>query len=136
MMKITVDPVDLKAMSDAQNNPNWKFVGGTTIRRIQPGLGDLLVKAVGGPELPPETFMIGTMGFTFEDYAKKWPHAVKEDDLNKIKLISKPGQLGYVLLFEGETIENAAVWNQPQWYPKGFVETTYQESAHETESRP
>lgn len=26
-------------MPEAQKNPRWKFVGGTTIRRIQPGLG-------------------------------------------------------------------------------------------------
>ena len=122
-MKINVD---LKAMLEAQENPNWKFVGGTTIRRIQPGLGDLVVKALGGPELPPETFMVGTMHFTFDDFAKKWPHALKPDYLEKVKpLISKPNQLGYVLLFEGETMGNPEVWNQPQWYPKGFVEITF-----------
>jgi hypothetical protein len=110
-MKITID---LKAMSEAQRNPNWKFVGGTTIRRIQLGLGDLAVKALGGPELPPETLLVGTMGFTFEDFRKQWPHALKQDYLERIRpLVSKPDQLGYVLFFEGETIENADVWNQP-----------------------
>lgn len=67
-MKITIDP---KAMSEAQNNPNWKFVGGTTIRRIQPGLGASVVKALGGPELPAETFMIGTTHCTYEEFAEK-----------------------------------------------------------------
>ena len=47
--------VNVQAIREAQADPNWKFVGGTAIRGIQPGLGASVVKALGGPELLPET---------------------------------------------------------------------------------
>ena len=118
--------IDIKAMREAQDNPNWKFVGGTTIRRQTQGLGDQLVRDLGGPEQPPETFMIGTTHFTYEQFAEKWLCAISTEYVETVKpLISKPEQLGYVLVHEGERLENTEAWNQPQWYPKGFVEVTY-----------
>jgi len=71
--------------------------------------------------------MVGTSHFTYEDFAKKWPHALTEEYLATVKTFhSKPGQLGYVLVHEGETLGNMEPWNQPQWYPKGFVEMDFE----------
>jgi hypothetical protein len=42
--------LDFNAMRKAQEDPVWKFGGGTTLQPIGPTLGDLAVKALGGPE--------------------------------------------------------------------------------------
>jgi hypothetical protein len=80
-----------------------------------------------GPELPREKFMMGTTHFTYDQFAQKWPRALTPEYLAQMgPMISKPGQLGYVLVREGQTLGSPEGWNQPQWYPKGFVETKYE----------
>jgi hypothetical protein len=113
------------AMRKAQEDPNWKFSGGMTVQLIEERLADLGVKALGGPASPPEKLMVGNM-CTYDEFAKKWPHALTPNYLAQMEpRISKPGELGYVLFHEGETLDNPEPWNQPQWFSKGFVEIRY-----------
>jgi hypothetical protein len=94
---------DFKAQSEAQNDPHWKFSGGMTVQSIQPGLGDLVVKAMGGPDLPRDTFLIENMNVTFKDFAAKHPHSLDEQYLARIEsMISQPDEFGYILSHEGE----------------------------------
>src|ERR1700720_3102080 len=89
---------DFKAIHKAQEDSHWKFGGGTTLQPIGPGLGDAVLKALGGPELPREKFMVGTTHFTYDQYAQKWPHALTPEYLAQMgPMISRLGQLGYVL---------------------------------------